>query len=97
MKSFQLQLKEEREHRTNESSVWAKTVADKSRLCEDFQTQVRELNNELSSVKRKQTVNIKVILQKFQFVFALNDIAVLGTDSRVARDQEAAGTNGEFS
>ena len=60
LKNCQLELQDEKENRARESSAWCQNISDKSRLCEDLQTQVRELQNELASVRRKHTVNMKV-------------------------------------
>lgn len=59
-KSIQLELQDERENRSGEASAWSRSVSEKSRLCEDLQTQVRELQNELASVRRKHAINLKV-------------------------------------
>lgn len=59
-KSVQLELQDERENRSGEVTAWSRSVSEKSRLCEDLQTQVRELQNELTSVRRKHAINLKV-------------------------------------
>lgn len=59
-KSVQLELQDERENRSGEATAWSRSVSEKSRLCEDLQTQVRELQNELASVRRKHAINLKV-------------------------------------
>lgn len=61
LKSCQLELREEAENRKAENLVWSRSLSEKSTVCEDLQTQVRELQNELNSVKRKHAVNMKVI------------------------------------
>lgn len=60
LKNCQFELQDEKENRGSESAAWCQSVSDKSRLCEDLQTQVRELQNELASVRRKHAVNMKV-------------------------------------
>ena len=62
LKTCQLELQDEKENRSSESSAWCQSVSDKSRLCEDLQTQVRELQNELASVRRKHAINMKVFV-----------------------------------
>lgn len=62
-KSVQLELEDERENRAGEATAWSRSVSEKSRLCEELQTQVRELQNELASVRRKHAINLKVYLQ----------------------------------
>lgn len=59
-KHYELELQNEKEGRISESAGWSKSVSEKSRLCEDLHTQVRELQNELASVRRKHAANIKV-------------------------------------
>lgn len=67
-KSVQLELQDERDNRSSEASAWGHSVSEKSRLCEDLQTQVRELQNELASVRRKHNVNIKVCMNLVKFL-----------------------------
>ena len=60
LKSVQLELQGEIVNRSEETAAWSKSVSEKSRLCENLQTQVRELQNELASVRRKHAINLKV-------------------------------------
>jgi len=66
LKNCQLELQDEKENRARESSAWCQNISDKSRLCEDLQTQVRELQNELASVRRKHTVNMKELTRELR-------------------------------
>lgn len=66
LKSCQLELQDEKDNRGSESAAWCQSVSDKSRLCEDLQTQVRELQNELASVRRKHTINMKELTRELK-------------------------------
>ena len=66
VKCLQMELADERSSRQSESSVWTRSVTDKSRLCEDLQTQVRELNSELASMRRKQAANVKELMRELR-------------------------------
>jgi len=66
LKTCQLELQDEKENRSSESSAWCQSVSDKSRLCEDLQTQVRELQNELASVRRKHAINMKELSRELR-------------------------------
>lgn len=65
-KNAKLELTHEQENRNGEATAWARTVSEKSRLCEDLQTQVRELQNELASVRRKHAINLKELTRELR-------------------------------
>lgn len=90
LKSLRLQLDEERRHRSDEAAIWAQSVADKSRLCEDLQTQTRELNNELASVKRKHQVNLKELTRELRVAKKRLEQAEAGGAGGVAKAATAA-------
>ena len=69
-KNVKIELQHEQENRTGEAAAWTRTVSEKSRLCEDLQTQVRELQNELASVRRKHAINLKVCDENSSTVFS---------------------------
>lgn len=89
-KNAKLELTHEQENRNGEATAWARTVSEKSRLCEDLQTQVRELQNELASVRRKHAINLKVEPSHvYYLVVNLNwffNFHVTGIDTRVEGD-----------
>ena len=91
LKTCQLELQDEKENRSSEASGWSHSVSEKSRLCEDFQSQVRELQNELASVRRKHAVNVKVFPIPFVPDFLqFNPISMdAGADSRTESDEKA--------
>ena len=66
VKCLLMELADERENRLGESAVWTRSVTDKSRLCEDLQTQVRELSSELASIRRKHAANVKEIMRELR-------------------------------
>jgi predicted TIM-barrel fold metal-dependent hydrolase len=70
-KNVKLELQHEQENRSGEAAAWTRTVSEKSRLCEDLQTQVRELQNELASVRRKNAINLKVSRAFFRRYFPI--------------------------
>ncbi|XP_046639587.1 coiled-coil domain-containing protein 186-like isoform X1 [Daphnia pulicaria] len=65
-KNVKLELQHEQENRSGEAAAWTRTVSEKSRLCEDLQTQVRELQNELASVRRKNAINLKELTRELR-------------------------------
>lgn len=85
-KHYERELQNEKENRDSESTGWSKSVSEKSRLCEDLQTQVRELQNELASVRRKHAANMKVLRSILRFTLLLKlDFQEMTRELRIAK------------
>ncbi len=90
-KNVKLELQHEQENRSGEAAAWTRTVSEKSRLCEDLQTQVRELQNELASVRRKHAINLKVsqvFFRRYLPILFQWLIYFPGIDTGIESDQE---------
>lgn len=92
LRTCQMELQDERDNRSSEASGWGQSISEKSRLCEELQSQVRELQNELASVRRKHAVNIKVRSICLCWAMSADVIHQIppGTDTGTESDQKAS-------